>query len=307
HYDPMIAKLITWGEDRDTARRTMAQALAGLQVVGPSTNVDFLRRLMANPAFASADLDTGLIERERAALLPPPQPASDAELALAAAAVLANELDGPDPWSVHGGWRLGAPLQRRLVFTDGGGQREVILTYGKGGCTILPAAADGADSPMVFLPRPASPQAGDRRFNPQASAQCALQVGLQVGSERHEASAVFDHETLHLFTATRHLRLEYVDKLAHAGEAAQEGGRLTAPMPGKVIALLVRAGSTVSKGDPLLVMEAMKMEHTITAPTDGTVARLHYAVGDQVAEGEALVAIDQPPYAIDPPLDAPSD
>ena len=95
-----------------------------------------------------------------------------------------------------------------------------------------------------------------------------------------------------MFTASRHLRLEYIDTLAHAGEAAEEGGRLTAPMPGKIISILVQAGAAVSKGDPLLVMEAMKMEHTITAPADGTIALIHYAVGDQVAEGESLVAIE---------------
>jgi 3-methylcrotonyl-CoA carboxylase alpha subunit len=118
-------------------------------------------------------------------------------------------------------------------------------------------------------------------------------VTLQVGDEQHQADAVFEDETLHLFTASRHLRLDYIDRIAHAGEAAEEGGRLTAPMPGKVIAVLVQPGAVVSKGDALLVMEAMKMEHTITAPSDGTVALIHFGVGDQVIEGAALVAIEQ--------------
>ena len=78
----------------------------------------------------------------------------------------------------------------------------------------------------------------------------------------------------------------------HAGDAAEEGGRLTAPMPGKVISVLVRAGQRVAKGDALLVMEAMKTEHTIAAPVDGEVTLIHYGVGDQVPEGEVLVAID---------------
>src|SRR5690606_10310204 len=101
-------------------------------------------------------------------------------------------------------------------------------------------------------------------------------------------------ETLHLFTVARHLRLQYVDRLLHAGDAADEGGRLTAPMPGKVIALLVQPGERVRKGQPLLVMEAMKMEHTITAPADGQVGRLHYGLGDQVPEGEELVSLESP-------------
>jgi 3-methylcrotonyl-CoA carboxylase alpha subunit len=274
YYDPMIAKLIVWGEDRTVARRTMAQALARFQVVGPATNVDFLRRLMADPAFAEADLDTGLIERRREALLPMPKPADAADLVLAAAAVIAAEQDGVDPWSLRDGWRLGVPLRRRLAFVDSSGPREVTLTYAAGGCLAQPDAAQG-EAPAVFLPR-----------NGRA--------GLQVGERLAQADAFFEDETLHLFTAERHLRLGYVDRLAHAGEAAEEGGRLTAPMPGKVIAVLVAAGSAVSKGDALLVMEAMKMEHTITAPADGTIEQIHYGVGDQVAEGEALVAIRQP-------------
>src|SRR5690606_19836677 len=102
----------------------------------------------------------------------------------------------------------------------------------------------------------------------------------------------FEGEILHLFTVERHLRLRHVDRLLHAGDAAEEGGRLTAPMPGKVISVLVRAGQRVAKGQALLVMEAMKMEHTIAAPADGEVTALHYGVGDQVPEGEVLVAIE---------------
>jgi 3-methylcrotonyl-CoA carboxylase alpha subunit len=130
---------------------------------------------------------------------------------------------------------------------------------------------------------------------PASSAQArSHRVALQAGGARQHATAVFEKESLHLFTADRHLQLEYIDKIAHAGEASDEGGRLTAPMPGKVIAILVQSGAAVAKGEPLLVMEAMKMEHTITAPADGTITLIHYGVGDQVAEGEALVAIESP-------------
>jgi 3-methylcrotonyl-CoA carboxylase alpha subunit len=125
---------------------------------------------------------------------------------------------------------------------------------------------------------------------PEPQAQGSLAV--QVDDRRHRGHAVFEGEVLHLFTVERHLRLRYVDRLLHAGDAAEEGGRLTAPMPGKVISVLVRAGQRVAKGQPLLVMEAMKMEHTIAAPVDGEVRLLHYAVGDQVPEGEVLVAIE---------------
>ena len=121
HYDPMIAKLITWGADRDQARARMAQALDQVRIAGVSTNAAFLYRLMQAPAFSSADLDTGLIERERAVLLPEPQPMTLAQWAVAAAAWLSHEARGArraapwaDPWQATDAWRLHGPGARWL-------------------------------------------------------------------------------------------------------------------------------------------------------------------------------------------------
>jgi 3-methylcrotonyl-CoA carboxylase alpha subunit len=289
-YDPMIAKLITWGEDRDAARRGMAQAHARLHIVGPATNVGFLRRLMADAAFAGADLDTGLIERRRETLLPPASPASPAELALAAAAVLREETGGADPWDGRDGWRLGAPRSRRLVFGGDGGERDVIVTYRR---APFGAAADAACALSV---PPAPGQASDapakEGFIVTEERHAADEIAVQVDGRRHRGSAVLVDDILHLFTGERHVKLRHVDRLLHAGDAAEEGGGLTAPMPGKVISVLVKEGETVRKGQPLLLMEAMKMEHTIAAPSEGRVSRVHYGVGEQVAEGAVLVAID---------------
>ena len=288
-YDPMIAKVIAWGEDRDTARRGMDQALAGLRIVGPASNVGFLRRLMADTAFAQADLDTGLIERRREHLLPPPAPATPAELGLAAAAVLRREPAGRDPWDARNGWRLAAPLTRRIVFAEASEEREVLVTYRRapfGTAADAPAecrftvAGSATDAPTVDGIVLAPEEDGT--------------LVVQVGERRHRGHAVVVDETLHLFTADRNLRLRHVDRLLHAGDAAEEGGRLTAPMPGKVISVLVQAGQRVTKGQALLVMEAMKMEHTIAAPLSGEVTLLHFGVGDQVPEGEVLVAIESP-------------
>jgi 3-methylcrotonyl-CoA carboxylase alpha subunit len=101
-----------------------------------------------------------------------------------------------------------------------------------------------------------------------------------------------DGEVFHAFHAGRHVSLTWLDPLAHAGEAESEDGKLTAPMPGKVIAVMVEAGSIVTRGAPLLVMEAMKMEHTISAPADGVVSEVLYGVGEQVAEGSQLLAFE---------------
>jgi len=114
-----------------------------------------------------------------------------------------------------------------------------------------------------------------------------------VGDARLDASVALAGESLHLFLPDGHWRLGWAPPLAHAGDDADEVGGLTAPMPGKVVQLLVKAGETVSRGQPLAVMEAMKMEHTLAAPHDGTVAELVYAVGDQVAEGAELLRLEK--------------
>ena len=105
------------------------------------------------------------------------------------------------------------------------------------------------------------------------------------------SSAVLDGETIHLFGPDGQTTLGYRPLLDHADDDVEEGGSLTAPMPGKVISLLVAKGTKVSRGQPLVVMEAMKMEHTIAAPSDGEVIEVLYQVGDQVGEGAALIAL----------------
>jgi 3-methylcrotonyl-CoA carboxylase alpha subunit len=269
-YDPMIAKLIVWGEDRPRAIARMREALARFEAVGPSTNVDFLGRLMRCRAFVEADLDTALIEREREALAPPSAPPGIEVLAAAAAAVLSAEAVSAhaDPWALTDGFRIGAALSRTLLFTHGGTAYPVVVEYARSGWTVRAAGA------VTCL-------SGLRRDG-------ARIVGL-VGAGRLDVSAALAGETLHLFLPDAHWQLGWAPPLAHAGDDTDEVGGLTAPMPGKVISLLVDAGATVKRGQPLLVMEAMKMEHTIAAPADGVVERLLYRVGDQVAEGAPLV------------------
>ena len=273
YYDPMIAKLIVWGEDRPQAIARMRDALARFEAVGPSTNVDFLGRLMRCRSFVEADLDTALIEREQAALAPPSAAPGIDVLAMAAAAVLAGEAvapDAPEPWAITDGFRAGAALRRTLVFTLGGAALPVEVEYGRGGGFTVRAA--GASTCLSGLRRD-----GERL------------TGL-IGTGRLDAAAVLERETLHLFTHDAHWQLGYAPPLAHAGDDAHDAGGLTAPMPGKVIAVMVEPGAVVRRGQPLLVMEAMKMEHTIAAPADGTVDTVLYRVGDQVPEGAALVS-----------------
>ena len=271
-YDPMIAKLIVWGEDRAAALREMDRALARYQVVGLATNIHFLRRVVNSDAFAQADLDTGLIERHRDTLFPVAQPPSPDHLALAAAWLLRQEAHHADhdPWSQTQGWRLNGTLTRTLTFGDEAHTVSLPVTYlGDGSGWRL---ADGAQPRLLRLM--------DSRDN-------TLTISLDGRSLR--AEVVADGEWLHLFDGSSPRSLRLIDPMAHAGATEEAGGRLTAPMPGKIVAVLAQAGASVARGAPLLIMEAMKMEHTITAPADGMVEALRYGAGDQVAEGAQLL------------------
>ncbi|HWS75375.1 MAG TPA: acetyl/propionyl/methylcrotonyl-CoA carboxylase subunit alpha [Quisquiliibacterium sp.] len=273
-YDPMIAKLITWGRDREEAIARMDRALGGFDVVGPATNVAFLQRLMRCGAFAGADLDTGLIEREREALLPAPAAPSAVALAVAAAAVVCIEDAGAaasaDPWTQRTGWRPCGWQSRPMTFSRGEASFPVTVVHARRGYTVHAGEDTVCLSDLDW-------DAGSRRLS-----------GL-VGEEAFDVRAVLEGETLHLFGPAGPRQFGYAPPLAHAGDDAAEGGTLTAPMPGKVVALLCAKGDRVSRGQPLIVMEAMKMEHTIAAPGDGEVTELLYAVGDQVAEGAQLI------------------
>ncbi|WP_241073429.1 acetyl/propionyl/methylcrotonyl-CoA carboxylase subunit alpha [Achromobacter insuavis] len=283
-YDPMIAKLIVHGADRDQARARMLQALAQTQAVGVQTNVAFLARLMRDSAFAAADLDTGLIERQRATLLPEPVPADAATLALATAAVLAGQGQAQsaphaaapaDPWDTRDGWRLGGRYQRTLQWIDNGETRHVTVARQGAGWTL-----DSGSGAQPFAWR-AEDGNGPAR---------TLRITLD-GRER-AGTVVLHADKAHVFGDGGARVLDLYDPLAHAQDTqGDHGGGLTAPMPGKIISIAVKAGDSVTKGQPLLVMEAMKMEHTISAPADGKVEELFYAVGDQVTEGAELVAI----------------
>jgi 3-methylcrotonyl-CoA carboxylase alpha subunit len=270
-YDPMIAKLIVWGENREQALSRMAQALAEFQVVGLATNIAFLSRLINSQPFASADLDTGLIERHHAALFPAPQAAPLPVLALAAAALLHTEQKAAsiDPWTQTAGWRMNGQWQRTLQLSNESGTTALVLVY----------------QPDGILLRHAEQEAGLQIVRVEGAA-----LTLRLGGKAVLGSVIREQEIFHVFHGGQHWQLQWRDPIAHAGEAEVEGGRLTAPMPGKIVALLVAQGAVVEQGAPLLIMEAMKMEHTINAPANGTVAELLYAVGDQVAEGAQLLS-----------------
>jgi 3-methylcrotonyl-CoA carboxylase alpha subunit len=282
-YDPMIAKLIVWGADRTQALARMSQALAEFRIVGLATNIAFLKRLVEGGAFSQADLDTGLIERNADTLFPPPKSVPAGALAFAAVALIEAEKDASaavsanpaDPFGNALGWRLNGAYRRQLSFADDYSASTSQKAYQVG--VTYHAAGWELD-------------VGGMRADLSLVARDGAELSIKLGAASMHGAVRRDGDTFHVFTGGRHFVLAYNDPMAHAGETEAAGGRLTAPMPGKVVAVLASKGQQVKKGDPLVIMEAMKMEHTIAAPSDGLVEEILYQVGDQVADGAPLLA-----------------
>jgi 3-methylcrotonyl-CoA carboxylase alpha subunit len=279
-YDSMVAKLIVHGDTREQALARLDEALSQTRIVGLTTNVQFLRHILKTDAFASAKLDTALIQREDKVLFGQ----EAVGLSLAAASVVANTLHqelaqvGHDPFSHRDGWRAYGVATRRFGFNFHGASYTATLSYLHDGVLHLSVGEgdDAVSAPLVWRAE------GDTLQVSFAGQSARVQVFVEI--QAHE-------DVAHVFTPQGATRITVVDALAHAGDSQEAGGRLTAPMPGKVVSFAVAAGDKVKAGQPLAVMEAMKMEHTIAAPADGEVLELLYAPGDQVTEGAELLKL----------------
>ncbi|MBI3512867.1 MAG: acetyl-CoA carboxylase biotin carboxylase subunit [Proteobacteria bacterium] len=281
-YDAMIAKVIAWGETRAVATARLVRALADTEIAGVRTNRALLAAIVGHPAFAKGALDTGFIAHHRAALLPPPTPADARILALATLARLLEErghaheaaaatADPHSPWAHSGGWRLNREAWQECLWRDGDSTVAVRARFSTRGFALRVAdttiAADGA-----------------------LAADGVLHATID--GVRVTARVVRHGDGVTVFDRGAERRLGVVDPLlaAAAGEAA--AGKLTAPMPGRIAAVRVAPGEHVARGHALIVVEAMKMEHTITAPAAGRIGAVHYRVGDLVDEGAELLVLE---------------
>ena len=277
HYDSMIAKLIVHGADRQQALARMQAALAELQVTGLHHNVGFLRKLVGTESFSQARLDTALIEREHEALFGHVDEQALTQTALIAASLrwwqdqLAPRAD--EPWSRADGWALHGAQRHVLRWQTSGDTHRVAITQERDGRLSVQVSHATADTLGQLQPDPALPH------------RVRTSSGFSAHVDRH--GDAFD-----AFTTPGHLSLRWLDPLQQQDDHAAHAGQVTAPMPGKVVALLVNPGDEVKAGQPLVVTEAMKMEHTLTAPRDGRVAELLCRVGDQVPEGAELLRIE---------------
>ncbi len=276
HYDPMIAKIMAWGDDRLAAIQTLLNGLQTMPIVGLKTNRDFLIQALQHPAFKAGDVDTGFIERFSKWLLAtiPPHPA---DLAMAAALILDESANAEpaNPWSRSSAFRLNLPAQDRLTLAWGEETYDLLVEHRDG---LLIVRIEDDSIPVRPLPR--------------TDVHSRFEVdGCQEWGRLIESAA--GHVTL--LTPHGQFDLVHVRPGAVSSEDTEGPGALIAPMPGKILDLNVANGDTVTRGQPLMVMEAMKMEQTLIAARDGIIEDLTVTTGDLVADGALLLTITETP------------
>jgi 3-methylcrotonyl-CoA carboxylase alpha subunit len=321
-YDPMLAKLIAHGATRPEAMATLARALAQVRISGVGNNLLFLRRLLASAALRAGSIDTGYIERHLPQLTGEASAGTgagggdgDAVLASAAAAALwtlAQERRAAapgqaaagqagvecSPWCRGDGWRLNALATRTLQF-------EPVAAHGGAPDTDRPGPC-GAEVTVQYRPEglwlavraPRAGAAGGPSVQEGIAQLQALgreQFSLRFGPRTVRVQIVADAEQVGVDIGLQHYRLRLFDPLAVPAQARDVQTSLAAPMPGRIIAQLVHTGESVAKGTALLIMEAMKMEHTLCAPANGRVRAYRAAVGAQVQEGALLIDFEPQP------------
>jgi len=272
HYDPMIAKLVAWGEDRSAAIEALLGEVHRVRVEGVATNAVLLTRLLGREEFRAGAPDTGFIPRHAATLLRPADPAPDRLVALAAGWWLRGwRIDMPDNWAREDGWRLFGPAETPMRIDAAGRTVRVVAQRGHGvsrlriddGAWQDIGVARSVNDVLVTLDGVTSPVWAD----------------------------YLDEESIQLMQAGEAFRFTRLDPYAPPDAAAAADNRLTAPIPGRIVAVLVAPGDAVKRGDPLVLLEAMKTEIRIAAPADGVVEALGCAAGDSVEEGTELIRL----------------
>ncbi|MBO1530338.1 acetyl/propionyl/methylcrotonyl-CoA carboxylase subunit alpha [Psychrobacter sp. F1192] len=307
-YDSMIAKLIVHAPTREQALAKLDRALGQTRIVGLPTNVAFLRYILNTESFSQANLDTALIEREADELFD--QHPLDLSTLTVTAIVqqLASEdtaQAGIDPFSQSTGFRAYSDYSRSfsLIYDEQTYSARISHWHNANGVDSKNGNETLSSFALVIEKEIASTQ-DDGNVNVAAQTEIVYEGQVSYTSQdahnhtlwlddaRISAQSWVHNETVHVFTDQGRDEITLIDIMAHVGEDSAAAGSLKSPMPGQVVAFKVAVGDSVKKGEPLAVIEAMKIEHTITAPTDGTVAELLFGAGDLVADGDELLRID---------------
>jgi 3-methylcrotonyl-CoA carboxylase alpha subunit len=282
YYDPMIAKLVVWGADRVESARRMQEALAETEILGVTTNLAFLERVVRHPAFLAGDTDTAFIERHRTALLPEPGAAPAEALVAAAARAFVDEQAAiasspPSPWNDTRGWRLNAPALRKMEFR---GTDDVVHGVEAEANAGRARVRIGLASHDVAL----GPREDDR-----------MQIAMD--AETYFARVARLGDLFSVTTPQGRFEFTLVDPFHYEPADAMPDARLTALMPGRVVKVMAAAGDKVAKGQALMILDAMKMEHTITSPREGVIERVAYKENELVPADAVLVVFRENPAA----------
>nr|WP_198334221.1 acetyl/propionyl/methylcrotonyl-CoA carboxylase subunit alpha [Psychrobacter namhaensis] len=308
-YDSMIAKLIVHAPTREQALARLDRALAQTRIVGLPNNVAFLRHILNTDSFSGANLDTALIEREQDKLFDQHPLNLSMLVVTAITQQLATEAtaqrSSTDPFSKPTGFRAYNDYTRSfsLVY-DEQSYRARISNWHNADCADSKKGSENLSSFTLVIEKEIANKQDNNNSNVAAQTEMAYEGQVSYASRdahnhtlwlegaRISAQSWVHHETVYVFTDGGRDEITLIDIMAHVGEDTAAVGSLKSPMPGQVVAFKVAIGDTVKKGEPLAVIEAMKIEHTITAPTDGVVAELLFAPGDLVADGDELLRID---------------
>ncbi|XP_061739845.1 methylcrotonoyl-CoA carboxylase subunit alpha, mitochondrial isoform X2 [Nerophis ophidion] len=288
HYDPMIAKLVVWGEDRAAALKKLRYCLRQYNIVGLSTNIDFLLSLSGHPEFEAGNVTTSFIPQHYADLFPAPRAPSGATVCQAALGLLLEERrqtqnvtqTSTDPFSPFGcssGWRLNTHFHRSMTLQLGDKTVDLLVTYKKDGSYTMQLDQE------VFHVTGQVEMEGGARF-----------LHSSVNGAKSRPKLVILDNTIHLFSTegSSEVSLPLPKYLAAVSGSAAAGGAV-APMTGTIEKVLVKAGDRVNVGDPLMVMIAMKMEHTIRAPKSGVIRKVFFSEGSQADRHAALVDLEE--------------
>ena len=308
-YDSMIAKLIVHAPTREQALAKLDRALAQTRIVGLPNNAAFLRYILNTESFSKANLDTALIEHERDAIFNQQPLALSTLVVTAITRQLASEMvtqeTDIDPFSKPTGFRAYSDYTRSfsLVY-DEQSYSARIGNWHNASCADSKNGGDNLSSFTLVIGKEVANTQDISNINVAAQTETVYEGQVSyASSDEHNHTLWLDgartsaqswvlNETVYVFTDSGRDEIMLIDIMAHVGEETAAVGSLKSPMPGQVVAFKVAVGDTVKKGEPLAVIEAMKIEHTITAPTDGVVAELLFAAGDLVADGDELLRID---------------
>ncbi len=289
HYDPMLAKLIAWAPTREAAARLLAGTLDRATIHGPVTNRGLLTSVLRDPAFLAGRADTSLLDGyDLAGLVPGEQASWLSAVAAALAGAAANRSTARAGAGLPGGWRNVVSQPQRTAFDGPRGRAEVAYLWRRDGITVMTGGDETAGA------RIADPGAADVTVTagPGVVAAAPDHALLEVSGVRYRFDVARADDVIWVDSAFGHIVLAPVPRLP-APAAVSEPGSLVAPMPGNVVRVEAGRGERVRSGQPIVVLEAMKMEHQVVAPANGLVAEVRVAAGDQVQAGDVLAIVDE--------------